>query len=470
MKRSALLLLLGCTLAAFAGEGADELWLIGGRGPGAQGSFWVTDLHVMNVGGDAIDVAIALLPDGGSHTFTLEPDATLTLPDVVSTTFGRENGMGMLHVEVVEDPDEDVELGEDDAAVVAYARIYDRRSSGTVGQSVEGLPGHAAISADGPTKRTHLAGVRNDASYRTNWFAFSPAAEDGPGQEAIVLFEALDAEGNVMASKTYAISPGALVFNGAGDAAPSFERGTLRFTAQSGRAFIGGSMVDMSTNDPTSLEAHWNAGETDRQFTDAFAIDDCTFSTTSEDDSYFPLMAGMKTVLEGEDDGETIRNTIEVTSGTRRVDGVLTRVVTETELADGELVEKSRNFFARCVETGNVFYFGEEVDIYEDGEIVSHAGAWLAGQDGARPGIIMTGDALAGSRYYQEVAPGVALDRAEHLASGLEVETPAGTFDDCTSVRDTSPLDPGGSSFKIYCRGIGLVHDSGAELVSLAMP
>jgi hypothetical protein len=92
----------------------------------------------------------------------------------------------------------------------------------------------------------------------------------------------------------------------------------------------------------------------------------------------------------------------------------IARVVEEREWQDDELVEVSRNFFARCKETGDVFYFGEEVDLYEDGEIVGHGGAWLAGRDGALPGIIMPGRFLLGSRYYQEVAPDIALDRGEN--------------------------------------------------------
>jgi len=39
--------------------------------------------------------------------------------------------------------------------------------------------------------------------------------------------------------------------------------------------------------------------------------------------------------------------------------------VEEREEVDGELKEISRNFFAICREHGDVFYFGEEVDIRE---------------------------------------------------------------------------------------------------------
>lgn len=203
-----------------------------------------------------------------------------------------------------------------------------------------------------------------------------------------------------------------------------------------------------------------------KEFTADFFIEQCTFSSTGGN-AFFPLTPGLVAVLEGEDDGEFVAATISVLHETFVVDGVTTRVVEERETVDGELVEVSRNYFAECVETGSVFYFGEHVDIYEDGEIVSSEGQWLAGQDGARPGIIMPGTILAGSRYYQEIAPGVALDRAEHLRTGLTVETEVETFEDCIQVADSSPFGKRKAcDIKYYCPGVGVVIDDVLELVS----
>ena len=60
---------------------------------------------------------------------------------------------------------------------------------------------------------------------------------------------------------------------------------------------------------------------------------------------------------------------------------VLARVVEEREWKDGKLVEVSRNYYARCAQTSDIYYFGEDVDIYENGVVVSHDGTWLAGTD-----------------------------------------------------------------------------------------
>ena len=140
----------------------------------------------------------------------------------------------------------------------------------------------------------------------------------------------------------------------------------------------------------------------------------------------------------------------------------------ENEKADGELKEISRNYFATCLPWRDVYYFGEDVDIYEDGEIVSHEGAWLAGRFGAQPGIIMPDSGfLLGQRYYQEIAPGVALDRAEHVDTDLEIDLQAGNFEDCIEVTETTPLEPGSESIKFYCPGVGLVIDGDLKAIAV---
>jgi hypothetical protein len=57
----------------------------------------------------------------------------------------------------------------------------------------------------------------------------------------------------------------------------------------------------------------------------------------------------------------------------------------------------------------------------------------------------------------------VALDRAEHVGVDLEVRVPAGRFDDCVRVKETTPLEAG-AVFKTYCPGVGLVIDDALRL------
>ncbi len=200
------------------------------------------------------------------------------------------------------------------------------------------------------------------------------------------------------------------------------------------------------------------------QFTQDFRLEACTFSSSGRN-PYFILEPGYRTVFQGEENGETVINTITVTGKTRRFGKIETRLVEERETHNGALAEVSRNFFAICNENNSVFYFGEEVDLYAGGVIVAHDGSWLTGVNGARPGLIMPGTVLLGSRYFQEVAPLVAMDQAEFVAMDQVVTTPAGTFEKCVKTQETTPLEPKALEFKVYAPDVGLVQDDTLLLV-----
>ena len=222
-------------------------------------------------------------------------------------------------------------------------------------------------------------------------------------------------------------------------------------------------------------------------YTRAFQLHECTWADTGSN-RYFVLEPGYQATLQGEEFDEEeeetlfIQQIITVTDETKLVDGVLTRCVEEKEWEtdepvdageewdDDDIIEISRNYFAICVETGDVFYFGEDVDDIEDGEIVGHEGAWFAGVDGASAGLVMPGRITLGARFYQEFAPGVALDRTEIVAMGAPVETPFEDFLFSIVMVDGSALDPEAADVKFYVAEIGLVVDEDLELVDLVLP
>ena len=74
-----------------------------------------------------------------------------------------------------------------------------------------------------------------------------------------------------------------------------------------------------------------------------------------------------------------------------------------------------------------------------------------------------------GDVFRQEVAPGVAEDRAEVNALGQATEVTAGTFTDTLTLFETNPLD-GDSDTIVYARGIGIIVDGPARLSSYSLP
>jgi len=192
----------------------------------------------------------------------------------------------------------------------------------------------------------------------------------------------------------------------------------------------------------------------EKQWTVSFNLDKCSFSTTGKN-QYFILEPGYQLTLEGKE-GELL---ITVLDETKKIGNIETRIVEERETEDGELTEVSRNFFAIGSPSNSVFYFGEEVDIYKNGKIVGHGGGWQADKENFKPGLMMPGIILLGARYYQEIAPGTALDRAEIISNTETFQTPAGKFENCLKTEETSPLEPHSREYKYYAPGIGLIRD-----------
>ncbi len=157
------------------------------------------------------------------------------------------------------------------------------------------------------------------------------------------------------------------------------------------------------------------------------------------------------------------RLTVSILPDTKTVDGVTTGVLEEREEKEGQLIEVSRNFFATDRNTAAVYYFGEDVDNYKDGKIINHESAWRAGEQGARFGLMIPARPKVGEKFYQEIAPKVALDRVEVVSVDEMVKTPAGTFHHCVHLRETTPLEAG-VSHKYYAPGVGMIKDDEFEL------
>ena len=76
----------------------------------------------------------------------------------------------------------------------------------------------------------------------------------------------------------------------------------------------------------------------------------------------------------------------------------------------------------------------------------------------------MPANPIVGMKYYMEVAPNAAMDRAEIFETGATVEWRKGTLDNVLVVTESSPLEPDDESYKRYAPGVGMVYDDGLEL------
>ncbi len=178
------------------------------------------------------------------------------------------------------------------------------------------------------------------------------------------------------------------------------------------------------------------------------------------DNPYFPLPAGTKWEYEIRNGNHpTQTDTLEVLKDKRAVNGVQATVVRDTVSSGSQIVEDTFDWFAQD-KYGNVWYVGESVDNYLGGILVSHAGSWEWGVDGALPGILMWADPSAhlNEEYRQEYYIGKAEDMGQVLSVNESLTVPFGSFDQVVKTLDFSNIEAGKEQ-KFYAPGIGLLKE-----------
>ncbi len=181
------------------------------------------------------------------------------------------------------------------------------------------------------------------------------------------------------------------------------------------------------------------------------------------DNPFLPLLPGTTWIYEQkEQDGEVEHIEVTVTDVEKEILGVTCTEVRDVVSIGGEVVEDTRDWFAQD-KCGNVWYFGELSLSYEDGELAGLSGSWEAGEDGAKPGIVMEAKPAVGDVYRQEFLIGEAEDIGGVLSLKKSVTVPYGTFTNCLKTEDYTPLEPGGLEHKFYALGVGLVLELDPE-------
>ena len=149
--------------------------------------------------------------------------------------------------------------------------------------------------------------------------------------------------------------------------------------------------------------------------------------TTEIDNPYWPMEVGSEWVYrETDQEGAEQRVEVTITNKTKRIaNGVEARVVRDvvTDTKTNEAVEITDDWYAQDSD-GNVWYMGEETAEYENGKLVTRAGSFEAGVDGAQPGIIMPADPEVGQSYRQEYYKGKAEDAGAVLSLDAQAEGP----------------------------------------------
>jgi hypothetical protein len=174
------------------------------------------------------------------------------------------------------------------------------------------------------------------------------------------------------------------------------------------------------------------------------------------DNPYWPMAPGTRWVSREFDFEGSQRVTVTVLERTRDIEGIEATVVHDVVSEHGDLVENTFDWYAQDV-CGNVWYLGENTKEYENGEVVSTAGSWEHGVDGAMAGVVVPGDPQVGLTYRQEYYAGEAEDTGQIVSLDEQAQVPFGHFRNVLLTRDYTPLDPKVLEYKLYAQGVGPV-------------
>jgi hypothetical protein len=115
------------------------------------------------------------------------------------------------------------------------------------------------------------------------------------------------------------------------------------------------------------------------------------------------------------------------------------------------LSEDTLDWFAQDA-AGNVWYFGENTAECSGGKIASRAGAWMAGVEGAQPGVVMLAQPTVGEYYRQEYLRGEAEDVARVLKIDGTLKNGSTTYKDAVVTEISRRSNRAPSSTSPTCR------------------
>jgi hypothetical protein len=174
---------------------------------------------------------------------------------------------------------------------------------------------------------------------------------------------------------------------------------------------------------------------------------------------WLPFKVGSRWVFRGSKDGKPTVEVVTVTNKRRTLAGVSCVEILDVLSSGGKPVERTHDWYVQDAD-GNVWYYGEATATYDaKGHVVSRKGSWLAGVNGAKPGIFMPGNPRIGVTHRQEYDRGRAEDMFTVAGLGTQVKVPYGSYTNALLTVEYTPIEPGSVDFKYYVRNVGVIYE-----------
>ena len=211
--------------AAAAPSGSSLIVPAIGRAPGANGTFWRSDVTLYN-SGERRTFTLRYQPTGATKALSLGSGETVVLADILGS-FGLGSGTGALEI-----------TWNSGSGPVVTSRTYTSVvSGGTYGQSIDPVASFAADS--------FVPGLRNDGSFRSN-----VGFVNGGTTALTVTLRLLSPFGTELASRTITLDPKSQQQYAVTSLFANVPANFTLHAQASGNLFAYGSMVDNVSGDP----------------------------------------------------------------------------------------------------------------------------------------------------------------------------------------------------------------------------
>jgi len=211
---------------------------------GAENTAWRTNLSVFNPGTSAVTLALKLLISDQDNSAaacvgagTVEPGASVSLDDLVSSVFGVNPGVG------------GVAVYSGGREIVATSRTYNQVTAGTYGQAI---PARTTADAATDGEVANLIQLYQNTAYRTNIGLLNLG-----GEAVTARIDLYDSDGTLLGTRSFNLPPFGhhqenRIFTSVTALKVGNGRAEVRFTGGAGIAYA--SVVDNRTGDPTFVE------------------------------------------------------------------------------------------------------------------------------------------------------------------------------------------------------------------------
>ena len=175
---------------------------------------------------------------------------------------------------------------------------------------------------------------------------------------------------------------------------------------------------------------------------------------------YLPFATLKQDILIGKSGSQTARVERTTLNRTRTFTfqghPIQTMIVVDKDFIGGKLEEVTFDYFAES-DDGGVYYFGEDVNEYQNGTIVGHSGAWHYGVETNFLGLIIPGRPQVGQKFQAENVPGITKENDEIVSVTAKIRLGIGSYQNVVKIKESYP--DGSVEYKYYVPSVGTVSE-----------